>query len=418
MKRILALSFALTVSTAFAQQSAADVVKQQCKDSKLTVEFWHGLTAASQQNVINGLAAEFNRLQKGAACILPVGQGNYTDLSTKIKASFAAGRGPTLAMGFENEIALYLQANKLADLRALGVRTNFLQKRFLTATTFDGKMYGLPFNKSVQVMYYNKDLLKKYNAPVPQTVDEFVATARDLSKKVGAPVFWFQPTTSTFATLFFTLGGDYEQGGKIVVNSPAAVKTLKLFVDLTKEGVAKAIVSGFVNSQLSDSYAFSLDTSAGAPFYKSGAKFNVGITTLPGVKRGVPGKGIYQGTNLIVFKDAPKEAQALAAKFLNFSTEPRNSVILATALSVAPVSDITEQQPAYKTALANNPDYKNIIKQARFATYEPRIPQWSDIRANIIESAIKEAVAGKSTPQEALDKAQKQVEDLLSGKAK
>ncbi|HWG85457.1 MAG TPA: ABC transporter substrate-binding protein, partial [Deinococcales bacterium] len=407
----------LVAGSAAAQQTAADVVKQQCASAKTVVEFWHGLTSAAQQNVLNDLAANFNKTQKGA-CVIPVPQGNYSDLATKIRAGIAAGKTPTVAMGFENEMAQYLEANKLVPLKSIGVSTNYLAPRFLQANTFEGTLYGIPFNKSVQVMYFNKDLLKKHNAAVPTTVDEFLATARDLSKKVGKPVFWFQPTTSTFATLFFTLGGKYDHNGKIIVNSPEAVRTLQLFLDLVNEGVAKPITSGFINSQLDDTYGFSFDTSAGAPFYKSGAKFNVGLTTLPGAKRGVPGVGIFQGTNLFVFKDASKEQQAVAAKFINYTTQPRTSALLATFLSVAPASTIVDQQDAYKKALETNPDYGQIVKQARFATYEPRIPQWSNIRSAIIENAIKEAVAGKMTAKAALDRAQQQVEDVISGKTK
>jgi ABC-type glycerol-3-phosphate transport system substrate-binding protein len=218
--------------------------------------------------------------------------------------------------------------------------------------------------------------------------------------------------------MFYTLGGDYDKTGKIVVNSPEAIKTLSLMVDLTKEGAAKAVTTGFINSQLNDTFAFAFDTSAGYPFYKSGAKFNFGITTLPGAKRGLAGPGIFQGTNLIILKDVPKPSQELAAKFMQFVLSPRINAILATSLSVAPASELVENEPAFKANLVNNPDYGVLLKQARAATFEPRIADWSAIRFNVIEEAVKLAVAGKATPKDALDKAQKQVEDLLSGKTK
>lgn len=37
----------------------------------------------------------------------PRAPGGYRDLSTKIKAAFAAGKVPTMAQAFENNIALY-----------------------------------------------------------------------------------------------------------------------------------------------------------------------------------------------------------------------------------------------------------------------------------------------------------------------
>ena len=419
MKKIAILGAfgVVAAATSWAQQTPADVVKAQCAKASTVSEFWHGFRDAAQQNVLNALAAEFNKANEGA-CILPIGQGGYTDLSTKIKAGFAAGKVPALAQAFENNIALYLEADKLTDLKTIGVRPQYLQKRFIDAATFKGVLYGLPFNKSVQLMYVNKDLLKKYNAKTPATLEEFTQTVREISKAQGAPAFWFQPTASTFAPIFLTLGGKYEENGKIKLNSPTAVKALQWFIDLTKAGAAKPITSGFINSQLNDTFGFALDTSAGMPFYKSAAKFNLGISTLPGIKRGVPGTALIQGTNLVVFSDAPKAQQALAAKFMNFASQARNSAIFATQTGYVPSSDLAQETPEYKAYTKTNPDFDNVIKQARFADFEPRVSDWEAIRFNVLEAGIKEAVAGKVSAKDALDKAQKQAEDLLAGKTK
>jgi multiple sugar transport system substrate-binding protein len=414
---ILGAGLALAAATVTAQQTPADVVKAQCAKASVVAEFWHGFTAAAQQNVLNALAAEFNK-NAGDTCVLPVAQGNYSDLSTKLKASFAAGKVPTMAQGFENNIAQYLEADKLANLGTLGVRTQYLQKRFVEAATFGGVLYGAPFNKSVQVMYYNKDLLKKYNAPVPGTLDEFAKVVKDVSAKAGAPVFWFQPSASTFAPVFLSLGGKYEVGGKVKLNSDIAVKALQWFMDLVAAKAAKPITSGFINSQLSDTYGFSFDTSAGLPFYKSAAKFNLGVLPLVGAKRGVPGTALIQGTNLIIFKDADDAKQQVAAKFLNFSLQARNSAIFATQTGYVPSSDLASETPEFKAYVAKNPEYAAVLKQARFADYEPRIGDWEAIRFNILEGQIKEAIAGKKSAKDALDAAQKQAEDLLAGRTK
>jgi multiple sugar transport system substrate-binding protein len=407
----------VAAATSWAQQTPADLVKAQCARATTVAEFWHGFRDAAQQNVLNALAAEFNKSNQGV-CVQPIGQGGYGDLSTKIKAGFAAGKVPAMAQAFENNIALYLEAEKLSDLKAIGVRPQYLQKRFIDAATFKGVLYGMPFNKSVQLMYFNKDLLKKYNAKVPTSLDEFTQTVKDISKAQNAPAFWFQPSASTFAPIFLTLGGDYEVNGKLQLNSPTAIKALQWFIDLTNQKAARPITSGFINSQLNDTYGFSMDTSAGMPFYKSAAKFNLGISTLPGVKRGVPGVALIQGTNLVVFNDAPKAQQALAAKFMNFAAQPRNSAIFATQTGYVPSSDLAQETAEYKAFTKTNPDFDNVIKQARFANFEPRLADWEAIRFNILEAGIKEAVAGKVSAKEALDKAQKQAEDLLSGKTK
>jgi multiple sugar transport system substrate-binding protein len=417
MYAVLGAGAAMAAATVVAQQTPAELVKAQCAKASVVAEFWHGFTSASQQNVLNALAAEFNKTA-GDSCVLPVAQGNYSELSTKLKASFAAGKVPALAQAFENNMAQYLEADKLANLASLGVRTQYLQKRFVQAATFDNTLYGVPFNKSVQVMYYNKTLLQKYNAKVPGTLDEFAKVTKELSQKAGAPVFWFQPTSSTFAAVFLSLGGKYEVGGKVKLNSDTAVKTLQWFMDLVAAKAAKPITSGFINSQLSDTYGFSFDTSAGLPFYKSAAKFNLGVLPLVGAKRGVPGTALIQGTNVVIFKDASDAQKKLGSKFLTFSLQARNSAIFATQTGYVPSSDLASETPEFKAYVAQNPEYATVLKQARFADYEPRISDWEAIRFNILETQIKEAIAGKKTAKDAMDTAQKQAEDLLAGRTK
>jgi multiple sugar transport system substrate-binding protein len=419
MKKLALLGAGLAVAavTVHAQQTPAELVKQQCANAKVTAEFWHGFTSASQQNVVNALAAEFNKTTPGQ-CVMPIPQGNYTDLSTKLKASFAAGKVPTMAQAFENNMALYLENDKLANLTKLGFRSNFLTKVFVKAATFNGTIYGAPFNKSVQLMYINKDLFAKNNIKIPQTLAEMASSARELSGKTGQPAFWFTPSTSTFSPIFFTLGGDYDATGKIVLNSPTAIKALDWLLDLVKDKAAKPITSGFINGQLTDTYGMSFDTSAGIPFYKSAAKFNLGITTMPGAKRGTPGTALIQGTHIVIFKDASTDQQKLGAKFLNFAMQPRNSAIFATQTGYVPSSDLAQDTAEFKAFAVKNPDALLVVKQARYAAFEPRISDWEAIRFNILETAIKEAVAGKASAKDALDKAQKQAEDLLAGKTK
>ena len=92
MKKALLLVAALGV--AFAQQAKPeDVIKEQCARAKVVAEFWHGFTGGAPKAALENLVVEFNKAQQGR-CVRPVPQGGYRDLSTKIKAAFAAGKVP------------------------------------------------------------------------------------------------------------------------------------------------------------------------------------------------------------------------------------------------------------------------------------------------------------------------------------
>ncbi|WP_243028119.1 ABC transporter substrate-binding protein [Thermus albus] len=414
-----ALLLLAVLGVALAQQAKPEeVIKEQCAKAKVVAELWHGFTGGAPKAALENLVVEFNRTQQGR-CVRPVPQGGYRDLSTKIKAAFAAGKVPAMAQAYENNIALYLEAKALLPIESLGVRLQGVNLPFLNAVRFGGVVYGVPFNKSIQVLYYNKDLLKKHGAKVPTTLDEFVTTSKKLSQAEGGPVYWFQPDASTFAYFFFNLGGNYLKNGKLILNSKEAVEALTLLQSGVKEGWAKAITSGYINQNLgSGPYAFSVDTSAGYTYYRQGAKFDLGVATLPGRTSSQPGFGLVQGTNLVVFRQAGKEEQAVAKDFLQFVLSPRTQAVFATATGYVPVTEAALKEPVYQTHVADNPDFGTIVRQSRYAKFEPALAEWEQIRFDILGQAIKEAILNKADPKVALDKAQKLAEDLLAGKTR
>ena len=417
MKKVFLISaLAVLLSFAFAQQKAADVLKAQCAKAAVVADLWHGFRGGAPRAALENLAVAFNKSHADEGCVRPINQGGYRDLSTKIKAAFAAGNLPAMAQAFENNIALYLQADALQPLDGKLSSIAELNPLFVNAVRFDGKLYGLPFNKSVQILYYNRDLLKKYGYALPRSLNDFVSTAKKLSKAAGEPVYWFRPDTSTFAYWFFNMGGKYVIDGKVVVNSPQAVMALTTLVNGVKDGWAKAITSGYINQNFGKGvYGFSTDTSAGYSYYLRAAKFDLGIATLPG-SGGKPGYGLVQGTDLIVFKDIDAAKQKLALEFLDFVSSAKAQALFSAATGYVPVNLKAQDEPALQDKLMDNPDFKVVIEQGNYAVFEPAIPEWEQIRFDILGQAITSAVLGKATPKAALDKAQKQVDDLLAGR--
>lgn len=418
MSRTLLILTAL-FSLALAQQKPEDVLKAQCEKAQVVAELWHGFTGGAPKAALENLAIEFNKGLGGKACVRPVPQGSYRDLSTKIKAAFAAGTPPAMAQAYENNIALYLKAKALTPIQNLGVDLSGVNLAFLNAVRFGGLVYGVPFNKSIQVLYYNKDLLKKHGLKVPTTLDAFVATAKKLSQLEGGPVYYFQPDASTFAYWFFNLGGNYLKDGRLILNSKEAVEALSLLASGVKEGWAKPITSGYVNQNLGTGpYAFSVDTSAGYTYYLQAAKFDLGVALLPGKTPNQPGYGLVQGTNLVVFRGISKEQEKLAAQFLQYVISPKVQAAFSRATGYVPVHEKALEEPGFRQYLAENPDFATIVKQARYSKFEPALAEWEQIRFDILGQAIKEVIVNKADPKAALDKAQKLAEDLLAGRTR
>lgn len=415
----LVMAFFVFLSLGLAQQRPEEIIKGQCEKAEVVAELWHGFTGGAPKTALENLVVEFNKTQNGQVCVRPIAQGNYRDLSTKIKAAFASGKVPVMAQAFENNMALYLESNAILPMSALGVDLKGVNPLFVNAVTFNKQIYGVPFNKSIQILYYNRDLLKKYGAKVPTTIGAFIATAKQISQGEKAPVYFFQPDTSTFSYWFFNLGGSYLQNGKLVLNSPKAIEALELLVQGVKDGWARPITSGFINANFGvGPFAFSTDTSAGYSFYLQAAKFDLGVATLPGRTDKQPGFGLVQGTNLVVFRRADEKEKKVAADFLKFMISPKVQAVFGVATNYVPVNLGSGIEPLVTRYIKQNPAFGVAINQARYARFEPALSEWEQIRFDILGQAIKEAVLGQATPKAALDKAQKAAEDLLSGRTR
>lgn len=436
-KRFAIAAAGLAIAGAgLAQQEAQDQIDALCTSSPVTVEFWHGFTGGSLRASLENLTLEFNRQNEGNVCVRTVGQGNYTDLSTAILAASAANNLPVIAMGYENNIATYLRAGVVEDLGALGIETDHIYDNFLEAVTWDGVLYGVPFNKSVHLLYFNRDLLLEHDAElasagiqpnedgvrVPTTVEEFNTAGEVLRLMTGEPVYWFSPSDlATYEDWFFSMGGEYwDADGNLVLNSETGVAALQLLVDMSYDSqIARPITDGFINESFSlGTYGFSTDTSAGYTYYIRNATFDVGIAPMPGSGDGNPGASVFQGTNLLVFTGASEAEKAVARDYINFLTSPEVNAVFAVATAYAPLGDEAANTATYQDYLAENPDFHAIVEQLPFAQFEPNLAEWQQIRFDILGNAVVRAVLQEATPQQALDEAQAAVEALLSGQAR
>lgn len=119
--KYLTIAFFAFLSLSLAQQRPEEIIKGQCEKASVVAELWHGFTGGAPKTALENLVVEFNRTQNGQVCVRPIGQGNYRDLSTKIKAAFASGKVPAMAQAFENNMALYLESDALTPMAALGI---------------------------------------------------------------------------------------------------------------------------------------------------------------------------------------------------------------------------------------------------------------------------------------------------------
>ena len=431
------LLLAALLATTVLAQTVEEEIDALCSASPQVLEFWHGFRSGAPREALENLTLEYDRMHEGQVCVRPISQGGYRDLSTKILASSAAGELPVLAQGFENDIATYLAADVVANLEAIGVKPAGLYDNFLQAVRWDGTLYGVPLNKSVHLLFYNRDLLLKHaddlaalgipenedGVRVPTTLDQLVDAAKTLTGIYGEPVYWFRPNDlATYEDWFWTMGGSYfDDEGNLVLNSEIGVQALQRLVDLTHNlGVARSIDDGsFINQNFGTGvFGFAFDTSASYRFYIGAADFDVGLAPIPGASTSSIGASVFQGTNILVFSTASAEEQAAAADYINFMINPATNAVFATATGYAPLGTAAATLPNFEAYLDENPDFTAIVTQLPAAKFEPNLAEWGQIRFDILGQAVVKAILQEATPQAALDEAQTAAAALLAGETR
>lgn len=161
----------------------------------IEVTLWHAM-GESNQALLQGYADDFNALYSNITVIIPSGAGDYDTLKSQMINQITAGDGlPNLVQGYPDHVAEYLNGNAVVPLNAYMTSANteisltgddalddIIQSYREENSQYDdaGTYYSLPFNKSTEVMIYNKTALDAIDADVPETWQDVMAMADDL----------------------------------------------------------------------------------------------------------------------------------------------------------------------------------------------------------------------------------------------
>ncbi len=394
----------------------------------VSITFWHGMSGFLNP-AIDGLTDDFNKLNPSIVVNAQY-QGSYSAVGSpyrqKLLAAVAAGNPPTLAQVFPSYTDQLIHANAIVPMEKFFQGPDGLSADELSdivpvlrqANTFNGVMWTMPFNKSLNLLFYNVDLLKQHNLKVPQTWDDLLAAAKTLTKEEGGRVsrygFVVRPTADYFFVMLLTNGGEFLRGGKeAAFNSPAGVEALQFLVDLVHKHKVAYILPGFPDADLgAGRVAMYFATNPGLAFAKeaAGGKFEIGLAPLPSKKTRAT---VLTGTDLAIFAKATPEQQAAAWKYVKFLTSPVGTARWSLRTYYMPVRRSALNSTLMQVYLRQNPDQRAGIDSVLLAKTEPNIAEWDEIR-NIVAEAAEAALVGKMPPKQALDEAAAKANRLLA----
>jgi len=352
----------------------------------------------------------------------------YQALSQKIMAAVAAGEPPTIAQSYESWGAQFIESGEIADLTPFVNGDNGFSDAewediypvFRETSMIDGKVWWLPFNKSVRALYYNKDKfflngLDPDNPP--KTTAEYIAAAQklkagDLEYATAFPVSAWQ-----FENLTLSANGQLmdEDESEILFNSPAGVKALDFLLTLLNEKLA-FLSTGYADQEefLAEKIAIMEGSSVSYSFMKKqGIPFEVGVAPVPYIDEPAM---IVSGTNIIMFERATPAQKKAAWTFIKWFLSGENTARWAAGTGYMPVRKSAQNTETMQTFYDEVPGYRLLLQQLDYAETEPQSAAWFRIRRELEGMVLEAALRGNKTPQEALDQieeyAQKEIERL------
>ena len=325
------------------------------------------------------------------------------DLRTKVLQLVGSHDVPDLVLLDNPDLQQIAATGALADLG--GLSTDGLYPNVVAAGRYQGKLYGVAPGVNALALYYNTKLFSAAGLNPPRTWDELTAAAAKLTAGPQHGIGFAVPATEEGSFQFeaFLLSG----GGSLsTLNSPPAVSALRLLTDLVTSGAAPKDVLTWTQANVEEQFANgSLAMMVNGPWQLPQlAKAN--MTDFAVVPMPVPAAGgkpsSALGGEVWAAGNGPKSAKA--TEVIKCLTAADNSLSWSKLTNYVP----SNQQAAQQLA-ATNPQFKSFVDEigdaaGRTATLGVNYPKYSQA----LWTAVQSALAGRATPQAALDAAQKQ----------
>ncbi|MCC8109656.1 MAG: ABC transporter substrate-binding protein [Planctomycetes bacterium] len=311
-----------------------------------------------------------------------------------------------------------LLANHLLDLTPYSEgREKLHTPPVIANNTVNGRLVAMPLYLDAGMMYYRKDLLDKYNKPIPATWPELTATAKaivDAERAAGNQRLWglvfqgraYEGLTCTALEWIDAYGGGtiVDADGKITVNNPAAVQALKEAASwigtITPEGALNyaeeesrgVFQSGDSVFMRNWPYAWALAEEEGSP-----VKGKIGIMPVPAGGPGGKSTGALGGWGLAVSKYSKNPELAADLLFYLTSAEGQKKFSLLGTYTPSVVSLFSDPEIQAKNPVAILEVFNNAV---------PRPAGVTGSKYNRVSSefynAVHAVLSKKSTPEDAL----------------
>ncbi len=360
--------------------------------------------------------------------------GSYADTTTRAITAARGGNAPQLA------ILLSVDMFALIDEDIILPWDDFVTdeeqetwiggfyESFMRNSQTGGQTWGIPFQRSTPVIYYNKEAFAAAGLDPetpPATWEEMVEMGQQLTLRDanGNVTQWgVRIPSSGFPSWLFTglvasNGQDglaNDEGTEVYFDTPEVIEALEYLVSLATEHeiMAPGILDWGATPRafMDGESAIAWTTTGNLTNIRNNAPFDFGVAMLPAnVRRGAP----TGGGNFYLFDGSSDEELQAAVDFVKWATAPEQAASWSIDTGyVAPRPDTweTDAMRAYAEEVPGALVARDQLEYAvpELSTFEgPRITQ-------IMNDAIAAAIIGEKTPAQAMADAQREADAILA----
>lgn len=379
------------------ETEAADIVTELPEET--TVTFWHAMNGA-QEEALTKLTEDFMAENPNVKVELQ-NQSSYPDLQAKVNSTLPSPKDlPTITQAYPGWLWNAAQDSMLVDLDPYIDNDSIgwgdqeaIRQPLLDGARINDVQYGIPFNKSTEMLFYNVDMFEEYDVEVPTNMEELAAVSKEIYEKSNGSVVGagFDSLNNYYTIGMKNQGVDFDRD--LQFDSAESKEVINYYAEGIKEGYFRvagsdAYLSGpFANEQV----AMFIGSIAGEGYTAKDTegKFSYATAARPDAIN------LQQGTDVYMFDSATAEQRTAAFLYLKYLSTPESQLHWAVSTGYMPTLDSVLHSDEYKNSGMQVPLALEDATKELFAipVVENADPAYNEIRSimeNILANSDKD----------------------------
>jgi sn-glycerol 3-phosphate transport system substrate-binding protein len=381
--------------------------------------------------IIDGYAADFEKENPGIK-LKPIYSGSYQESITKALTAVKSGEPPVMSILLSTDMYTLIDEDAIVPFDPL-IKTaddkawlKSFYPAFMENSQTGGKTWGIPFQRSTIVLYYNKEMFKEAGldpSKPPENWTQMREYAQKLTKRdaSGKVTQWGVQIPSSGFPYWLFQGLAIENGAQLMnaagtqtyYDKPEVIGALQYWLDLVNkykvhpEGIVEwgTTPKDFFEKKV----AMIWTTTGNLTNVKNNAKFDFGVAMLPaGKQRGSP----TGGGNFYIFAKSTPAQRAAAMKFIKWVTSPERAAQWGIETGYVAVREDAWNTPVMKKYVEGFPAAAVARDQLKYAKAELSTHDNQRV-TKALNDGLQAALTGTKTPEQAMKDAQVQSERIL-----